>query len=479
MPIQTSLTTSALPPGQADAIALPVRPGPEAAPVAGLPVPAETLLAHYEAKGEPGEIVEVPVPDGDRLVRHYLYGVGDLSPAALRRAGAALARRARGRGALDVRLPEDAAPEAVTAFTVAALLASYTFSMATGESRTVPVASVSLAGADPEAVRRGTTIARATALCRDLVNTPSSVKSPEWLADQAVAAAEEAVLGSRVWTEAELAAEGFGGILAVGQGSVRPPRMVELSYTPDNPDGRHVVIVGKGITFDSGGLSLKPAEAMKPMKTDMAGGATVIAVLSALRALGVRSRVTGLIAAAENLPSGSALRPGDVLTQYGGRTVEVMNTDAEGRLVLADALAYADANLDPDVMVDIATLTGAIKVALGLGYGGLFASDDALAAELLRAGDATGDRLWRLPLPDDYLPALDSPVADLSNVEQGSTFNAGSITAALFLREFTGKRPWAHLDIAGAGRSAADEGENTKGGTGFGTRALLHWLTTT
>lgn len=212
------------------------------------------------------------------------------------------------------------------------------------------------------------------------------------------------------------------------------------------------------------------------MKTDMAGGAVVIAVLGALAALGVRVRVTGLIATAENSFSGTAQRPSDVITQYGGRTVEVLNTDAEGRLVMADALAYADAELDPDVMVDIATLTGAISIALSKHLGAVFASDDDLAAELTGAGESTGERLWRMPLIDDYVPALESSVADLANIESGSTYGAGSITAALFLREFTGKRPWAHLDIAGVGRSTADEGIFSKGATGYGVRLLLDWL---
>jgi leucyl aminopeptidase len=217
---------------------------------------------------------------------------------------------------------------------------------------------------------------------------------------------------------------------------------------------------------------------MKLMKTDMSGGAAVIAVMSALAGLGIRARVTGLVAAAENMPSGSAYRPGDVLTQYGGRTVEVLNTDAEGRLVLADAIAYANAVLDPAVIVDIATLTGAARTALGTGIGALYSTDDGVAAALLAAGQATGDRLWRMPLPADYLDVLDSPVADLAHVARSGAVGApaGSIAAALFLREFTGGRPWAHLDVSGPSRSSSDEGETAKGGTGFGTRLLLGWL---
>jgi leucyl aminopeptidase len=236
------------------------------------------------------------------------------------------------------------------------------------------------------------------------------------------------------------------------------------------------VLVGKGITFDTGGLSLKPREAMIPMKTDMAAGGAVIAVMGALAALGVRARVTGLVAAAENMPGASAQRPSDVLSHYGGTTVEVIDTDAEGRLVLADALAYADAALDPDVLVDLATLTGAASMGLGRRHGALYSADDALVAELLAAGEVSGDRLWRMPLVEDYRRVLDSPIADLAHVGRDPKVSGGSIVAALFLREFVGARRWAHLDIAGPARSDGDEHEVTKGGTGFGTRLLLRWL---
>jgi leucyl aminopeptidase len=471
VPIDTSVTIADHPSPHAHLVAIPY--GADLAPDAGdLPVPAAGLLAEYKAKGDAGEIVEVPVVRGDSVGRVLLYGVGDGGPAALRKAGASVARRAKGRDALTVVLPAGQA----AAFVEGALLGAYAFRI--GENRTKAVASVEFtsngSGAEDveEQVRRGETVARAVALARDLANMPASVKTPAWLAERA---AEQGV-PVRVWDEEALRADGFGGILAVGQGSVHPPRLIQLSYEPDDPDGRHVVLVGKGITFDSGGLSLKPTDNMKTQKTDMAGGAVVIAVLSALRGFGVRTRVTGLVAAAENMPSGTAQRPSDVITQFGGRTVEVLNTDAEGRLVLADALAYADAVLDPDAVVDIATLTGAISVALGRDIGAVYSSDDDLCDALVAAGDESGDRVWRMPLVEDYRPALDSSVADLANVETGSTYGAGSITAALFLREFTGKRPWAHLDIAGVGRSTVDEGLLSKGATGYGVRMLLGWL---
>ncbi|MFI6456482.1 leucyl aminopeptidase family protein [Streptosporangium amethystogenes] len=449
--------------GDAELLAVPF--AEDLAPEIELPVPVAALLAHYQAKGEAGEIVEVPVANGDAVGRVLLYGVGDGSATALRKAGAAVARRGKGKDAIRIVLPGGP----VAAFVEGALLATYTFRV--GEAKS-PVTTLEFVGDGVEAEVAGAeVIAGAVALARDLTNTPSSVKSPAWLAERA---AEQGV-AVRVWDERELRSGGFGGILAVGKGSVNPPRLIQLSYRPEGAT-RHVVLVGKGITYDTGGLSLKPTAGMVFMKTDMAGGAVVIAVLGALASLGVPIRVTGLIAAAENSFSGSAQRPSDVITQYGGRTVEVLNTDAEGRLVLADALAYADAELDPDVMVDIATLTGAISVALSKSLGAVFASEDALAGALVEAGEASGERLWRMPLIEDYLPALDSSVADLTNIEAGSTYGAGSVTAALFLREFTGGRPWAHLDIAGVGRSGADEGLFSKGATGYGVRLLLEWL---
>jgi leucyl aminopeptidase len=406
-------------------------------------------------------------------------GLGDGSPQAMQKAGAAVGRRVRAGRCLLTSAVFGRPDEAVQAFIVGLLLGSYRFSLSAAGGAIQGNGEVRLlvAGPDdhPEVLGKGITIAGAVALARDLTNMPSDRKTPAWLAGQARTAAAQSGLGVRVWDATELAAHGFGGLLAVGAGSARPPCLIELSYQPPHPAG-HVALVGKGITFDSGGLSLKPNDGMKLMKTDMAGGAVVIAVMSALARLGVRSRVTGLVAAAENMPSGSALRPGDVITHYGGRTAEVLNTDAEGRLVLADGLAYADAVLQPDVMVDIATLTGAVRIALGTGIGALYASDDQVAAGLLAAARVSGDALWRMPLVEDYRDALDSPVADLANIPHASRARAGSIDAALFLREFTGGRPWAHLDIAGAARSASDEGENTKGATGFGTRVLLRWL---
>ena len=450
----------------ADLIVLPAQQLASAGIDAYLGVPAAGLAAHGDAAPAAGEFsAAVPGRPGGPGP-FLLLGLGDGTPAAMRAAGAAIGRRAAdGRTILTSALVGQPAG-AVNAFTVGLLLGGYRFSMRPAD----PAGEVKLLVDGPDGhadeLAAARTVATAVALARDLTNMPSARKNPAWLASEAVAVAADSGLAARVWEPAELAAQGFGGLLGVGSGSASPPRLIELRYAPAGAS-RHVVLAGKGITFDSGGLSLKPADGMKQMKTDMAGGAAVIAVMSALARLGVRAAVTGLVAAAENMPSGSALRPGDVITHFGGRTVEVLNTDAEGRLVLADALAYADTMLQPDVMVDIATLTGAARVALGT----------QIAAELLAASRASGDELWRMPLVDDYRAGLDSPVADLANVPTLPGPRAGSVDAALFLREFTGGRPWAHLDIAGAARSSADEGANAKGATGFGTRLLLAWLT--
>jgi len=464
-----------------DLIVVPVQ-GAEAAGIdTFLGGPVAQVIARSEASGDTADIAAAVTGTGapgagGRAGRFLFLGLGDGSPAAMRKAGAAVGRRLSGGRTLLTSAVFGQPEQAVKAFAEGLLLASYRFSLAGGTAVGEARLLVAEQSGHEDVISAARTVAGAVALARDLTNMPSGRKAPAWLAAQAAAVAAGSGVSARVWEPAELAAHGFGGLLAVGSGSARAPRLIELSYQPAEPRG-HVVLVGKGITFDSGGLSLKPADGMKLMKTDMAGGAAVIAVMSALARLGVRARVTGLVAAAENMPSGSALRPGDVITHYGGRTVEVLNTDAEGRLVLADAIAYAHAVLQPDVIIDIATLTGAVRVALGTQTAAVYASDDQLAQALLAAAQASGDALWQMPLVEDYRDALDSAVADLANVSRGNRARAGSIDAALFLREFTGGRPWAHLDIAGAARSASDDGENTKGATGYGTRLLLAWLT--
>ncbi len=447
------------------------------------PVPSQLdldgLLEREQAKGKPGEIVAVPVTAPGVLERVLLIGTGDSSPVDLRKAGAALARRAKDAKSLAVDLRQ-ATPDAagLRALVEGLVLASYSFSRkAEPKSRTLQ--SITLVGPVDlqDELDAALTVVAATAAARDLVNTPSLEKTPDWLAGAARDLLKD--LSVRVLDEKQLTSQGFGGIVGVGQGSTRPPRLIEASYDggPSSRGKVHVVLVGKGITFDTGGLSLKSTPNMLDMKMDMGGAAAVLAVLRAVADLKLKIKVTVLAAAAENMPSGTAQRPGDVLTQYGGRTVEVLNTDAEGRLVLADAIAYADQDLNADVIVDIATLTGGMPVALGKRHAGLFCSDDALAAQLEAAAETSGEPLWRMPLVEDYRVALDSPIADLRNIGQPKLkLMGGSITAALFLREFTGGRPWAHLDIAGPAMAGGDEDEKTKGGTGYGVRLLTAWL---
>ena len=476
-------------PLRADApvVAVPVRPADPAPSlaagadvVAALGVDVAAVLAARKAKGEPGEVVEVPVArDGVDVL--LLAGIGDGGPAAMRKAAAAVVRRSAGATALVTNLADGAAADAVGAAAEAAVLAGFSFTRRSEPSGKPPLA-VRLVVSSParavaQAVSDAVEIAEATCLARELAATPSLEKTPQWMVERIRAVAAGAELDVTVWDEQRLLAEGFGGISAVGRGSARPPRLVQLDYSPRGASGGRIVLVGKGITFDSGGLSLKPLDNMKLMKTDMSGAAAVVATMSALHRLGVRKRVTALVPLAENLLGGDAMRPGDVLRQYGGRYVEVLNTDAEGRLVLADALAYAVARLDPAAVVDIATLTGAATLGLGKRHAALYSTSTSLRDALVEAGRRGGERLWPMPLVDSYRDALDSPVADLRNVgDPDLGYSGGSIVAALFLREFVGTAPWAHLDVAGPARADADEDEVTKGPSGFGVRTLLRYL---
>lgn len=471
-------------------LALPTIPG-KARPTVGagaevldaLDVDAKAALARDEAKGEAGEVVTIPL--GARGVDTVLLaGIGDGSQRALRKAAAAVVRRASKSASLATTLAAGQDANGVRAIAEALGLASYKFRRG-GDGTPPTLQRATLVVDDPKAVQDAVDRANATVaavhLARDLAVTPSLEKSPEWMVEQARQMAAGAGLDVDIWDVDRLTADGFGGILAVGRGSQRPPRLLQLSYEPAGAT-RHVVLVGKGITFDSGGLSLKPLDNMVGMKTDMSGGAAVIGAMSALAALGVRSRVTGLVPLAENMPGADATRPGDVITHYGGRTSEVLNTDAEGRLVLADALSYATAKLSPDVIVDIATLTGAASRGLGKRHGALFSTSTELTGQLVVAADAGGERLWPMPFVETYRDALDSPIADLRNIGDPNThYMGGAIIAALFLREFVAGSgvPWAHLDVAGPARADSDEDEVTKGPTGFGTRTFLRWLETT
>jgi len=448
-----------------------------------LPDAARSALSSFlerpEVKGSAGSLATLPLP-GQHPGTVLLVGVGDATPGDLRAAGAAAARAAAEHASLVLVLPDGATAEAVGALAEGAMLATYRFTLAR-EAKEPALRTVELAVEEPAAaaaaVQRARVVAEATCLARDLVNTPGGTKSPEWLAARAVEAAEPHGVRATVRNPERLAEEGFGGLLAVGGGSSRGPRLVELAWEPpDAASARHVVLVGKGITFDTGGISIKPGQAMHLMKKDMGGGAAVLGAVVAAARLGLPVRVTVLVPAAENMPSGSAYRPGDVVTHHGGATSEVRNTDAEGRVVLADALAYAAAQLAPDLLVDLATLTGAASVALGKRTAALFSPDDALATALAAAATAAGEKLWRLPLHEDYTEHLDSDVADVANARAGR--DAGAVSAALYLRHFAGDAAdrWAHVDMSAPAWSDGARGELTKGATGWGVRTLVRWL---
>ncbi len=408
----------------------------------------------------------------------YLVGAGDGSLPALRTAGAALGKKVRGKAIELISLVAESRAE-IRAHGVSILLGAYSWNLKTGKPTEIPTVAISTK--DSASVTEAAVIARALYTARDLIHTPSNIKNPLWLAQEAKKIADEKGLAISVLAGKELAP--FGGLRAVGNSSPKPgPRFIELTYIPKGKSRSaaalpHVVIVGKGITFDTGGVSLKrPYEFMTAMKSDMAGAAAALATISALPDLQPQVKVTVLMMCAENALSGTSQRPSDVITQYGGTTVEIINTDAEGRLVLADGLAYAVANLDPDYLFDIATLTGSATLGLGRQYAALYSRDTKLAQELVAIGEASGERVWQMPLVDDYVDSLESDVADLNHAADKGNYSAGSVTAALYLEHFVGDSRWVHLDIAGTGRSETDSGENAKGGTGFGVRFFIDWI---
>ncbi|WP_370327857.1 leucyl aminopeptidase [Euzebya sp.] len=435
-------------------------------------------VAAVDVTGEAREVARIPVaaPERGRLL--VVVGAGaDPDAEALRRAAGTAVRNAPKGASIAIAAGDGADAARVQAVAEGAGLGAYAYTEHRKKPHEAPAVTgltVVADGADAAAaVARAGVVVAAVAAARDMVNTPPADKRPPALAERMAALVADGDVTVTTFDEQALADGGFGGILGVGRGSSEPPRLVEMVYEPEGWD-THVVLVGKGITFDSGGLSLKPWKSMLTMKSDMAGAAAVAAALSACKAVGVKAKVTGLCALAENMPSGTATRPSDVLVHRGGTTVEVLNTDAEGRLVMADALAYG-AESEPDVMIDLATLTGAQVVALGDDVAALMGTDEGLINDLQSAANAAGEQIWPLPLVERYAETLKSPVADLKNI--GKAGHAGSITAGLFLRHFTAGRPWAHLDIAGPSfREDPDDSYLATGGTGFGVRTLLAYL---
>lgn len=440
------------------------------------------FLAARRFTGKVGEVLAVSGPNGGVLLAVGVGPVEAIDTAVLRRAAAFAVRQAGATERLDLALlaatPPGLDPVAASqAIAEGAALATYGFNAHKAPSESAPpMLTVNITGGDAAAVTRGLVVAQATALARDLANEPPGSMTPADLVAAAEAVAVDANLEIEVWDDERLAAEGCGGLLGVAAGSAQPAALVRVAYEPAGagPTTPTVYLVGKGITFDSGGLSIKTAEGMATMKLDMSGAAAVLAALSACGSLDVTVRVVGLLCVAENMVGPASTRPGDVLRLRDGSTVEVLNTDAEGRLVLADGLAVAR-EAKPAAVVDVATLTGACMVALGREVAGLFSTDEGLAGRLHAASAASGEPLWRLPLRASYRKSLDSEVADRKNIGNGR--DGGAITAALFLRDFVGDTPWAHLDIAGPSRVEADEAELSRGATGSATRTLLYLLT--
>lgn len=428
-------------------------------------------------EGKVAQTLAIPQADGGLVVAVGMGEPGGVTATSLRKSAAALARAAQKRASLATAMADVPTVDARSAGQAVAEgmgLASYRF-VELKSDKTVPaLSSVTLVadagrhkGLLAGAERAGAVVA-AVSLARDLSNTPPAHLNARDLADRAVEVGRAAGLEVEVWDAERLEQERCNGLLAVNKGSLEPPRLVVLRYRPRNPHGR-LALVGKGVTFDSGGLSLKPSNGMETMKMDMSGAGAVLGAMTALKALKVRAEVVGYLCCTDNLPSGSAMKVSDVITYRNGTTVEVMNTDAEGRLVLADALVLA-AESGVDAIVDIATLTGACMVALGLKLAGVMGNNSDWRSNVVAAFDAVDEGAWPMPLPDDYRKLLDSEVADLKNV--GGP-NGGMLTAGLFLQRFVGDVPWAHLDIAGKERVDADDGINVKGATGFGVRALV------
>ncbi|MCQ8829201.1 leucyl aminopeptidase [Streptomyces malaysiensis] len=453
------------------------------------------VLETLGATGADGEVTKLPAASGLKAPVVLAVGLGEV-PAkgdgydaeTLRRAAGVAARALSGSKKGAFALPvEDAAGAAAVA--EGALLGAYTYDKTNGNAKDTkskdknggkkdngPLAEVALVGGKPRDKAYKAATERATALvaeinrARDLINTPSNLLTPAAFAAEAVAAAKEHGLKTEVLDEKALTKGGYGGILGVGQGSDAPPRLVRIAYTHPKAE-KTLALVGKGITYDSGGISLKPAGHNETMKCDMSGAAAVFATVVAAAKLGLRVNLTGWLALAENMPSGSATRPGDVLSMYGGKTVEVLNTDAEGRLVLADAITRAGEE-KPDAIVDVATLTGAMVLALGNRTFGIMTNDEAFRGTLHEIAEEAGEQSWPMPLPSHLRKGIDSPVADLANMGERM---GGGLVAGIFLKEFVADGiTWGHLDIAGpAFNESGPFGYTPKGGTGAAVRTLV------
>ncbi|HEV3362837.1 MAG TPA: leucyl aminopeptidase [Acidimicrobiia bacterium] len=489
MPITASISSSGPAKANADVLAIPVFAGRVLGPGGkALDAAIGGSLADFMAEaGFEGKAEETLAVPGGKLNAKaaLLVGLGDkkaVSANGLRRAAAAVVRRSPKAKTIATTLLDTVPtggdrPAAAQAVAEGAALGAYKFLRYKQKSDAPALEKLVVLGKKDDKVQqgldRGLAVAGAVARARDLVNEPAGAMTPSQLAEEARTVAEQGGLDIEVLDEVEIANQGLGGLLGVSLGSDQPPRLVKLTYTPKGRATGTVALVGKGITFDSGGLSLKPAEGMETMKTDMSGAAAVIGAMSVLRTVGVQTKVIAFVPTTENMPGGRAIKPGDVLKIRNGKTVEVLNTDAEGRLILADGLSLA-AEEKPDAVIDLATLTGACMVALGIKVAGLMGNDDGWIGQVRDAAERAGESVWHLPLPQEYRKDLDSEIADLKNIT--GTRYGGALSAGLFLSEFTGGIPWVHLDIAGPARAPSDDGYIAKGGTGFGVCTLVEVL---
>jgi len=471
-----------------------VRKAPARAGLHGIPVSTEQLEAEADdrldwallkGRGFEARVGQVQIVGRDGKALLAAVGVGaaaDVDPAVIRKASAGLVRAARREkniaSSLLAALPDDADAATVAAAAQAhaegIVIGGYKYNELKTDPSTNDVASVAVVGTGgakvKDALELGAAIGGAVAMARDLVNEPGGSLTPVKLAGIASRMAKREGLKIKVMDLAAIKKAKFGGVLGVNRGSTQHPRFVELTYQPKGRAKGHLVLVGKGITFDAGGLSIKSGTGMMTMKCDMAGAAAVISAMSAIPAVAPKAKVTAYVPMTDNMLGGDATRPGDVLKIRNGKTVEVLNTDAEGRLVLADALSLAS-ETKPDAIIDLATLTGAAVSALGQQYAALMDTNNGFAEQVAAAAERADEKLWRMPLPSEYRSQLDSSVADLKNI---GTSYGGSLTAGLFLKEFVAEGiPWAHLDIAGPAWTDVDSGMRTKGGTGYGVRLLL------
>lgn len=426
----------------------------------------ERMLSAVDFTGKSGQLVTLPHPDAKAVL---VVGVGEeISFESLRTASGNAIRAVKTPTAVSL-LPQVGIEGASRAVVEGSLLGSYSFRTYKTDEEDSVVDTVRLVGGNADEIAAAVIVSEATNLARDWVNTPARDKSPETLAGLITTAATSAGMATEIWDRPRITDEGLGGVLGVAAGSDRDPRVVILTYDPGDA-AKHLALVGKGITFDTGGLSIKPLASMMDMKDDMSGAAITAAAAIAIARLGLNVKVTCITPLTDNAIGGDATRPGDVLRPKDGPSIEVLNTDAEGRLILADGLIIARGH-DPDLIVDVATLTGAARVALGDNIAAVFGSDSQTAALVLDAASRAGEEFWEMPLFKGYRKLIDSDVADIKNVS--ASRYGGAIIAALFLSEYSGDGPWAHIDVAGPARTRETAGELVKGASGVGVRTLV------